>query len=53
MGEKPILTEGLCDEMLRIRIGFRRIRNIVLRQPLSHFCAFGTKMTAPLTQGSL
>ena len=49
MGEKPILTEGLCGEMLRIRIGFRRIRNIVLRQPLSHFALWAQNDSSPYT----
>ena len=29
------MTEGLCGEIKHIRTGFRRIRNIYLRQPLS------------------
>ena len=42
-------SEGLCAEMLRIRITFRRNCYILLHQSLSH----AVRVTAPFTQGSL
>ena len=42
-------SEGLCGKKLRICIGFRRNRHILLQQSLSH----AVRMTAPFAQGSL